>query len=265
MSIIPRNELSDQFWFDRPSILWQRDRLAEYVPAPNMSWAETLNSIVRGSAYVAVFLCIWFSSDKPAYIMLFILLLTFAIANYPGVITSQLTMASCWLDKLRTKKETSEHKLQNERKQIQVDQFIGSKDQENVWKSGSIQPTINNPFMNLNVITDSYNRAPAPLSYNSPSLQEKIEDDYSNNLYRDVSDVWNKSHGQLNFNTMPATTMPNDQTSFARWCYSTPPTCKEEGIRCVAYDINPQNPIGTSAQAMFYPSPDVPTYRILPS
>jgi hypothetical protein len=260
-----RLENSDPFWFDQPSILWQRDRLSEYFPAPNMSWAETLNSLVRASAYIALILCFWFSSDKPAYILLFALLLTFIIAKYPGVVSSQLTMATSWLDGLRTKKENEELKVKEKTKQIQVDQFVGSKEQENTWKEGTIQPTTDNPFMNLNLITDPYNRAPAPLSYNSPSLQEKIEEDYSHNLYRDVGDVWNNSHGQLNFNTMPATTMPNDQTAFARWCYATPPTCKEEGIRCIAYDINPQNPIGTSAQALFYPSPAVPSYRILPS
>lgn len=258
-------EKSDPFWFDEPSILWQRDRMAEYVPAPNMTWAETLNSLVRGAAYISFVLMLWFSSDKPAYILLFILLLTFVIARYPGVVTSQLTMATSWLEKLRTKRENEEITIKKEQKQIQVDQFVGSKQQEEAWKEGSVKPTTDNPFMNLNLITDPYNKPAAPLSYNSPSLQEEIESDFSHNLYRDVGDVWNNSHGQLNFNTNPATTMPNDQTGFARWCYSTPPTCKEEGIRCIAYDINPQNPIGTSAQAMFYPSPTVPSYRVLPS
>ena len=31
---------------------------------------------------------------------------------------------------------------------------------------------------------------------------------------------------------MPSTTMPNDQTAFAKWCYNTGPTCKERTLYC---------------------------------
>jgi hypothetical protein len=31
---------------------------------------------------------------------------------------------------------------------------------------------------------------------------------------------------------MPSTTIPNNQTSFAKWCYSVGPTCKEKSIYC---------------------------------
>jgi hypothetical protein len=34
---------------------------------------------------------------------------------------------------------------------------------------------------------------------------------------------------------MPSTTIPNDQTAFAKWLYLSPPTCKEgNGAQCVA-------------------------------
>ncbi len=38
---------------------------------------------------------------------------------------------------------------------------------------------------------------------------------------------------QRNFYSMPSTTVPNDQTGFANWCYKLPKTCKEgNGVQC---------------------------------
>ena len=31
---------------------------------------------------------------------------------------------------------------------------------------------------------------------------------------------------------MPSTTLPNNQTEFAKWCYNTGPTCKDQNIQC---------------------------------
>jgi patatin-like phospholipase/acyl hydrolase len=70
---------------------------------------------------------------------------------------------------------------------------------------------------------------------------------YLDNLYRDVGDLYGKSNSQREFYTAPSTTIPNNQTSFAKWCYSVGPTCKERSIYCtpemnqVPY-IDTQNP-----------------------
>lgn len=95
-----------------------------------------------------------------------------------------------------------------------------------------IEPTVENPFMNINLITDDKTKeAPLP-SWNNDSIQQKIEDKFNYNLYRDVGDLYGKSNSQREFYTMPSTTIPNNQTSFAKWCYSVGPTCKEKSIYC---------------------------------
>ena len=77
-------------------------------------------------------------------------------------------------------------------------------------KKNCTEPTNNNPFMNFNIITDKFNH----------------------NLYRDVSDLYGKNNSQRQYYTMPSTTLPNNQTEFAKWCYNTGPTCKEDTIKC---------------------------------
>jgi len=247
---------SDPFWAEKPSILWQRDRLSEFVPAPNMSWAEMLNSLVRGSALISLVLVLYFQTDSPFYILLFILILTYIIAKYPGPVMAQLNKAQSWLKKFPV---MGEAKSKEDKLVENAEFFVQPNSTNENWKGASVQPTVNNPFMNFNIFTDPTTKQASPLSYSSPSLQAEIEKNYQKELYRDVSDLYNKSHGQRQFYTTPSTTFPNDQTSFARWLYATPPTCKEEGIRCIPYDNNPVNPIATSAQALFYPTPTVPT------
>ena len=71
-------------------------------------------------------------------------------------------------------------------------------------------------------------------------LQEVMEDQFNTNLYRDVSDLYGKSNSQRQFYQMPSTTIPNEQTKFALWCYGIPEnngsnsggTCKENPIQC---------------------------------
>ena len=96
----------------------------------------------------------------------------------------------------------------------------------------TIIPTTTNPFMNINLITSDKTQEKAPPSWNNEELQKKIEDKFGYNLYRDVGDLYGKSNSQREFYTMPSTTIPNNQTSFAKWLYNTGPTCKEKSIYC---------------------------------
>ena len=96
-------------------------------------------------------------------------------------------------------------------------------------------PEQNNPFMNYNVITDPKNKPPARTSYNHPKVKDEINNFFNKNLYRDVSDLYQKNNSQRQFYTMPCTEVVNDQTKFAKWLYYPDKTCKEDGIKCASY------------------------------
>ena len=95
-----------------------------------------------------------------------------------------------------------------------------------------VTPNVENPFMNINLITDDKTKPAAPPSWNNDNIQKKIEDKFNYNLYRDVGDLYGKNNSQREYYTMPSTTIPNNQTSFAKWCYGSGPTCKEKSIYC---------------------------------
>ena len=101
-----------------------------------------------------------------------------------------------------------------------------------IKEPSKIEPTVNNPFMNINLISDDKPKEEAPKTWNNPELKDEVEHKFYYNLYRDVGDLYGKSNSQRQFYTVPSTTIPNNQTSFARWLYSTGPTCKETSIYC---------------------------------
>lgn len=193
----------DKFWLNDYSILYRSNKVTEFFPTTSMNLAEKLNALVRLSIYIGVILLL----IKSSYIYLYIPLITMG--------------ASVVIHKTYSKKEG-----------YQQNRLVPFKKER---KQKKVKPTVDNPFMNINLITDDRKRNGATLSFDKPKIQEEIEDKFNYNLYRDVSDLYGKNNSQREFYTAPSTTIPNDQTSFAKWCYSTGSTCKEDTIKCAPF------------------------------
>jgi hypothetical protein len=89
-------------------------------------------------------------------------------------------------------------------------------------------PTANNPFMN--VLMSDYSENPQKkeaCDVSKGKTKKLVKKYFNNNLYRDVSDVYNKNASDRNYYTMPISTIPNDQESFAKYLYGQDKTCKE--------------------------------------
>lgn len=81
-------------------------------------------------------------------------------------------------------------------------------------------------------ITDNPHR-PSACHVENEKVQQVVEQNFESRLFQDVGDIYGKQASQRQFYTMPATTIPNDQDSFAKWCYGSGPSCKEgNGDQC---------------------------------
>jgi hypothetical protein len=104
-----------------------------------------------------------------------------------------------------------------------------------------VRPTLNNPFMNV-LSTDSTLRPRRPRACDPTreDVQAEMESFFAHNLYRDSDDPLDRRTSSRQFYTMPVTTVPGDQSAFARFLYgSVGRTCKEgNGARCSA--LNPR-------------------------
>ncbi len=214
------NIFGDDFWLNNYKILFLKDNLSKFIPTITMTNIEKLNAIMRLGIYLGLSLFIF--SGKTEYLLIIVLVSVFTYFIYS------------------TQKDNMELFFNS----LENSNF--NKIQDALMKDPSkIEPSVNNPFMNINLITDDKTKESAPVSWNNDEIKDEIEEKYNHNLYRDVGDLYGKSNSQRQFYTMPSTTVPNNQTSFAKWCYSTGPTCKETSIYC-APQMNQEPYIDTS-------------------
>lgn len=197
------------FWYQMPSILWERSRLAEFYPSYDMSLSEKLNAIMRLGIYIGLVLFLVMNNYN--YLWIPVMIGVFTVFIY------------------KSQKANVETFFNNYR--ADYDGVDMGNTVQSMESAEQVKPTVDNPFMNFNQITDSRFRAPAQKSYNNDYLKADIEDKFNAGLYRDVDDIWSKSHGQRQFYTMPNTKAVSDQTSFAKWLYNSPPTLKEDTIK----------------------------------
>jgi len=202
------DNLTDKFWINDYKILFYKERLTDFFPTIEMTLVEKLNAIFRLSIYLSILLYLFTGNYLYLYIMIII-----------GSFT-------CFI--YYNQKDNLE--LYFNSKKNSSNNLIEQENEEN--EKIEIKPTVENPFMNINLITDDKEKDNAPPSWNNESIQKDIEDKFTYNLYRDVGDLYGKNNSQREYYTMPSTTIPNNQTSFAKWCYSTGPTCKEKSIYC---------------------------------
>jgi len=221
---------TDDFWYDKPSILWDPNRFIEFFPNPDLSLAEKLNSLVRLSFYLSIVLMIFFGNYLYIYIPIVVLAFTFLIhKNYKPPEKKNLQDYKSYFnndDKLKG--------VEGDPSQLEttLENFKLSSDE-------CTKPSIGNPFMNINLITDKRDKPAACPYYDDEKVAADVEKDFEFNLYRDVSDLYNKRNSQRQYYTTPSTTIPNEQTAFAKWLYLSPPTCKEDTIRCTPPTTDP--------------------------
>ena len=200
--------LNDPFWTQDYKILFYQERLTQFFPSSAMTLIEKLNAIFRMSIYLSIILYLLTSNYLYLYIMIII-----------GAFT-------CFI--YYTQKDNVELYFNSDKNSL--DNIIEKSNFEEL--KNTIKPTVENPFMNINLITDNKVKEAPPPSWNNEKMKDNIEDKFGYNLYRDVGDLYGKSNSQRQYYTMPSTTIPNNQTSFAKWCYSVGPTCKEKSIYC---------------------------------
>ena len=143
----------DKFWFNNYQIIFNKDRLIEFVPTKDMSNSEKLNSLVRLSLYISILFAILKNNYLYFFIFIFMLCITYLIYVFN---------------------------------------------------------------------------------------EETVHNNFKNDLYNDVSDIFNRNNSQRSFYTVPSTTFPNEQNKFANWLYKLPKTCKEgNGFQCVGNNHTP--------------------------
>lgn len=208
--------LQDSFWLNDIKILFQSDRLTEFIPTNEMTYIDKMNAIMRFSIYLSVILFLYKSNYLVFYIPIFAGFLTYLLYdNYKRNLPKKEKFHS---DIINTTKKTED---------ISILRPTSNKCQ---------RPSYNNPLMNVLPTDIKYRPERPPACFSTDNVIEKdIEEKFNINLYRDITDIYGKANSQRQYYTTPNTTIPNNQEAFSKWLYGTPPTCKQgNGEQCIA-------------------------------
>ena len=199
-------------WTENISILYEKRYIFEVLPNKKFDFNRKLNSLLRLSIYYTI---IMYLLDRTNTNTLFI-----------PVIVAAITFV---LKKFYKNKVIEESTIIVNEGETIVDKEINMEDSDGCRMSSE-----NNPFMNPPLFNNSGNIKSCQ-SYNNKEVQRQIEKNFNKDLYKDANDIFGKNNSQRQFYSVPGKSIPNDQESFAKWLYSTPPTCKEgNGVQCSA-------------------------------
>lgn len=208
--------MSDMFWLNNPSILFNKKHLVEIWPSNNLSYDGKLNAITR---LVVILSILGYLITKSIKIL----------------ISSGITLLIIAIIYKVQKHKKSKKKIA---KKIFKEGFSSCKEYE-CNKPEFTTPSQKNPLMNvlLTEINDNPKRKAAAPSFDKnveKEINAKVHNneimqsqDLNSKLFLDLGDNIDFESSMRNFYSMPNTKVCSDQKKFAEFCYGNMPSCKE--------------------------------------
>ena len=226
--------MSNQFWANNLSILFEKEYLTDFFPDIKMTLEEKLNAIVRLSLYITLVLFVFNKDPTNIYYAIITMALTYFVYHN----NNKETYGG---NNIMNSKQMNDNSLTNFKSQEQLKPFKNTK---------QIESTYHNPYANILLSEYGNGSRQNNIDMNSKESMDKVRNNFSNNLYRDANDIFGKNNSQRQFMMNPIQTIPNNQNDFARWCYAKPPTCKEGNVNeCIGNTF--RGPHGISRNKQF--------------
>lgn len=217
--------MSVPFWLEDPSVLFKQSDITEILPMNGMSQNRKLNAVMRAVILLTV---IGYAFSRRYQILV------------SGLVAAVLSVAVWkWGTKADEKNEILKEGLAM-RERLNADKVSPPPE--------FTKPTKENPLMNVLVteIQDNPKRLSAEPSYDpkvekviNEKTQDFVSEQFNNDpkirelLFGDMVESVVFDNSMRNFNSNPATTVPNDQGAFAQFCYGDQISCKENnGLAC---------------------------------
>jgi len=207
------------FWSENPNILFKKEYIFEFFPTDDMSYSQKLNAITR--TIIILTLLSYLYSQKVRIIVI-------------GGIT---IAAIYFLYNYRMQEKKKLEQFENPALEILKNANANFDFMETFDKPDSANPMSNVllPDYDFNpkkkpapptssedtkqAILDSAKQLVADVNPGQPDIVEK--------LFANLGDQLNFEQSMQQFVSNPSTTIPNDQTAFAEFCYGSMISCKE--------------------------------------
>lgn len=204
------------FWVNDIKVLFNQDDITHLFPLETMSFEDKLNAMTR--LVIVMTLLGYLITKKNKFII-------------TGIIT---LLAIIFLYKIKTEP--------NSKKIINIKEGFSNPELYKLLKKNFTEPSQQNPLMNVlpNEIQDNPERKQAAPAYNKAvekEINEKTKEFITNNfddktniderLFKDLGDNVIFDNSMRAWYSTANTTVPNDQKSFAEYCYGDMVSCKE--------------------------------------
>jgi hypothetical protein len=211
------------FWGENPNVILQHP--TELFPTQSMSNHQSLNAITR---LVVLFTLIGFFMTGSLR-LLFILAITLGAIYF------------WWFFQLEKKKKTVRF-AEDEGFANPTTTLFKLNGDTVPGPETFLAPSSTNPFGNTLMTDYDYNpnKKPAPPAFNANTNEDILnkskqmvieanpgQPDIADKLFHDLGEQLVFEQSMRPFYSNPATTIPNDQTSFAEFCYGSMISCKE--------------------------------------
>ena len=215
--------MTNIFWSNDPTILFNKNYITELWPSSKMSYDEKLNAITR-------------------LIIILSLLGTLITSTFKFIIIGLITIIIIFIFyKLKKPKLTKESFISND-KSVTNDKLIDPSTLKSFLKSDFATINKKNPLGNvlLTDINDNPNRKSAP-----PSFNTEVYEDINNNtkkmiqtlnpgikntnrqLFGDLGEKFEFDQSMWQYYSNPNTKVCNDQGAYAKFLYGNMPSAKE--------------------------------------
>ena len=210
---MPQKRLrGDAIWYQDLRVLFRRDRLLEFFPTRDHSFAERVNAIVRLVAYSCAGMYLYNRDTRyVVYGLLSIALLTCVYGCGGGTGSSPSTAR-----KPAPAGSTCVQALDAD--------------------PACTLPTVNNPYANV-LVSDYSDNPDRPPACQYDDVADLVKDKFNKGGLRDLDDVYDENNGQSTFYTMPVTTTMPDTKAFAEFVYgdSFQRNCKMVPATCTGF------------------------------
>jgi hypothetical protein len=215
------------FFTENPNVLFQQKYIFEFFPIESMTYEQKLNAIARTVIMLTLISFIFTQNIRTLLV---------------GVITLGAVFVMYFYHEKERKKVDSKKLIDN--KEGFEGPALAYYVENNIPVPTDLftTPDSSNPFSNVLMTDYEYNpnKKPAPPAFNK-NINEQIltqakklvneanpdQPDLSNKLFKDLGEQLEFEQSLRQFNSNPATTIPNDQKAFAEFCYGSMISCKE--------------------------------------
>jgi hypothetical protein len=215
------------FWGEDPNILFQS---LDFFPVDSMTYNQNLNAISR--------------------LVILITIIGFILTrNFRLIIIGGITLAAIYILYCIQEKNNKPRKQENFKDA--TTELL--KHNPPSFQKTFEEPSSTNPFSNVLIPDYEYNpdKKPAPPSFemntNETILKQAKQTvidlnpgqpDIADKLFRDLGEQYIFEQSLRPFYSTASTTIPNDQTAFAEFCYGSMISCKEGNPFACARNLN---------------------------